>query len=74
MRTSHFQAFITKGPAMARELADLAEAKVEAKHEHVTSKVYTDVYKELSARLNIESAKQIARDEVSPNGEGGKKH
>lgn len=56
------------------QLADFVEAKVEAKHEQVQSNAYSDVYKELSAKPIFESAKQIARDEVSPSMDESKQH
>lgn len=64
MRTSHFHAIITKGPCMARQLADLVEAKVEAQHCQVQSDAYASVYQELSAKYVIEAAKGIARQEI----------
>lgn len=65
MRTSHFHAIITKGPAMARQLADFVEAKLEAKHAQTQSEAYASVYEELSAKFVIKAAKSIARDQTS---------
>lgn len=73
MRTSHFHAIISKGPAMARQLADLVEARVEAKHSQIPSDGYAVVYQDLSARYIIEAAKGLAKQEISPKKEGSDK-
>lgn len=72
MRTSHFHAILTKGPAVARQLADLVEAKVESQHAQVPSDVYATVYKELSAKYVIAAAKDLAKQEIAtPSGGKG---
>lgn len=73
MRTSHFHAILTKGPAMARQIADLVEAQVEAKQEQVQSEMYSNVYKELSAKYIVEAAKQLAKQDISPGKEASDK-
>ena len=64
MRTSHFHAVLVKGPSMARQLAEIVEAKVESKHSQVESEHYATVYTELSAKYVVEAAKEMAKAEI----------
>ena len=73
MRTSHVHAILQKGPAIARHLAEIVEAKHEAEHSQVASESYSEVYSELSAKYVVESAKTIAKSEVQPRGSDGAK-
>lgn len=76
MRSSYFYTIVQKGPAMARQLADLVESKVEAKNSQVQSENYATVFQELSAKYVVEAAKSIAKAETethSSNSTAGSK-
>lgn len=64
MRISYFHAVVHKGPSFGRQLADLVETKMEARHSQVQSHAYTKVYDELSSNFVIEAAKSIARSQM----------
>jgi len=69
MRTAHFQTVLSRGQSQANQLAELVEARVEAKRQQIPSEAYADVYAELSAKYVIETAKSLAKDATS----GGRK-